>query len=292
MSDITTVSILDIGNDQLGEPEYADRSSPSLAELHADDSNPNREALFSIATDGSINRVTGLAWKPLSVDILNSTNQTLHFGSERGNIIDVVSGAFVSIPLVGDQFYSFQTAGPDNTGRSAYAIFYKLRRPMAGASSGGTAAANVTVVGPLDGAGGVKVGLDGALPAGANAIGSVSVSNFPAGFLAEGTSGGALAQNAQFNLIVDERGTPNWSTGQVVTSTVAGMLAIARSTRQRIVVRNLDAAISVWVGPTTVTSANGVILKAGESRTFYTQTLLQVIAASGTPTVEIDDYWT
>ena len=47
-------------------------------------------------------------------------------------------------------------------------------------SGGGGGGGNVTIVGPVDGSGNVLVDLATAVPAGANAIGSVSVSNFPA----------------------------------------------------------------------------------------------------------------
>ena len=98
-----------------------------------------------------------------------------------------------------------------------------------------------------------------------------------------------LSQDLNGNLRVKETGATTLATSQVATSGTAGTLAIARATRRSILVRNLDAAISVYVGPATVTTANGMLLKAGESCEFTFTGLLQVIAASGTPTVAIAD---
>lgn len=84
-------------------------------------------------------------------------------------------------------------------------------------------------------------------------------------------------------------GGTNLATGQITTSTAAGTLVVARATRQSVLVRNTDATISVYVGPATVTSSNGMLLKAGESCPFTFVGLLQVIAASGTPVVAFAD---
>lgn len=63
-----------------------------------------------------------------------------------------------------------------------------------------------------------------------------------------------------------------------ITSTGAAQTAfIARPTRRSALVRNTDAANSVWLGTATVTSANGFLLKAGETIPFTFTGLLQVI---------------
>lgn len=86
-------------------------------------------------------------------------------------------------------------------------------------------------------------------------------------------------------------GAANVANSQVTASTTAGTLVIARPTRVSCLVRNLDAAITVYIGKATVTAANGMPLKAGESVVISAVTLWQVIAASGTPTVAIlDEY--
>lgn len=84
-------------------------------------------------------------------------------------------------------------------------------------------------------------------------------------------------------------GAAHVATSQVATSGTAGTLAIARSTRVSLLVRNLDTSISVYIGPATVTSGSGMLLKPGESVVVTAITLWQVIAASGTPAVAIVD---
>ncbi len=84
-------------------------------------------------------------------------------------------------------------------------------------------------------------------------------------------------------------GAANLATGQVATSTTAATAVIARPTRTSVLIRNLDTTISVYVGPATVTSANGMLLKAGESCPFTFTGLIQVIAASGTPSIAYAD---
>jgi hypothetical protein len=84
-------------------------------------------------------------------------------------------------------------------------------------------------------------------------------------------------------------GAAHLASSQVTTSTVASTLAIARPTRTSVLFRNLDSAISVYIGPETVTANNGVLLKAGESVSFTNVGLIQVIAASGTPVVSVSD---
>ena len=88
---------------------------------------------------------------------------------------------------------------------------------------------------------------------------------------------------------VNSLAAANQATGQVATSTAAATFVVARPTRESVLLRNLDTTISVYVGVATVTSANGMLLKAGESIEVKTTALIQVIAASGTPTVAYYD---
>ncbi len=81
----------------------------------------------------------------------------------------------------------------------------------------------------------------------------------------------------------------NSENSRVAASPTAGTLAIARTTRKRLVVKNTDAAITIYVGSATVTAANGMPLLAGESIELRAQILYQVIAASGAPSVAIVD---
>lgn len=86
-------------------------------------------------------------------------------------------------------------------------------------------------------------------------------------------------------------GAAHEANSQVATSTTAGTLVIARPTRVSCLVRNIDTTITVYIGGATVTTANGMPLKPGESVVVTAQTLWQVIAASGTPAVAvIDEY--
>lgn len=86
-------------------------------------------------------------------------------------------------------------------------------------------------------------------------------------------------------------GAANIATGQAATSTVAATLVIARATRRYVTVKNLDTAITVYVGPATVTSGNGLPLAAGESVNIPWTGLVQVISASATPNVAYADFW-
>ena len=97
------------------------------------------------------------------------------------------------------------------------------------------------------------------------------------------------AQNTTITKAVP--GAQHVANSQVATSTTAGTLVVARPTRTSCLVRNLDASITVYIGKATVTSGNGMPIKAGESVVITGQGLWQVIAASGTPTVAvIDEY--
>lgn len=89
---------------------------------------------------------------------------------------------------------------------------------------------------------------------------------------------------------MDNAGTGQ-STGQVTVSNVASALVGARNTRRSVTVRNLDAAITVFIGPVGVTAETGFPLRAGESIAVDTTALIQVLAASGTPKVAFYDTW-
>lgn len=77
------------------------------------------------------------------------------------------------------------------------------------------------------------------------------------------------------------------TTGQNALSTSAEEVLAANANRRFAEVKNADASISVYIGDdNTVTSANGHLLKAGESLDFQQYTgAIWAIAASGTPTV-------
>lgn len=115
----------------------------------------------------------------------------------------------------------------------------------------------------------------------------------------ENLIGGDIVE-AQGIVIVDQNGVPvpssgadtgaaNLVIGRGNASTSAATLAIARPTRRSILIRNLDGNITIYVGPATVTSANGFPLLAGESSPFTWTGLIQIIAASGTPAYALAD---
>lgn len=87
-----------------------------------------------------------------------------------------------------------------------------------------------------------------------------------------------------------KRGAANIAVSQNALSTTAEVIAASRPTRVRVIVRNQDASISVYVGHSdAVTSSNGFLLKAEESVSFYTTAALYAIAASGTPSVSVTE---
>lgn len=86
---------------------------------------------------------------------------------------------------------------------------------------------------------------------------------------------------------VVEQGSTAIATAQVVVTTTAATLVAARDTRKRLIIRN-NASVDCWVGPPTVTTANGFRIEVGASLTLYTTALVQAIIASGTMTGDVD----
>lgn len=105
------------------------------------------------------------------------------------------------------------------------------------------------------------------------------------------TGSGAGATTVAVSTITAQPAAVNQSTGQVATSTTAATFVIARPTRRSVSLQNLDASINVFIGPATVTAANGYRLGPGQSVSVDTTLLIQVISASGTPTVAFYDVW-
>ncbi|MEO6604360.1 MAG: hypothetical protein ABIN55_01980 [Aeromicrobium sp.] len=86
---------------------------------------------------------------------------------------------------------------------------------------------------------------------------------------------------------VDEQGATAIATGQIVVTTTAATFVAARDTRKRLIIRN-NASTDCWIGPATVTTANGFRLEVGASITLYTTALVQSIIASGTMLGDVD----
>ena len=83
-------------------------------------------------------------------------------------------------------------------------------------------------------------------------------------------------------------GASNIATGQAAPTNSAATLVASRATRTRLTLVN-RGSVSVYVGPATVSTSNGVELKPGESMTFeMAGTTLQGITASGTGNIH---YW-
>lgn len=78
------------------------------------------------------------------------------------------------------------------------------------------------------------------------------------------------------------------TTSQVAPTTTAGTAVVARSTRRIVNIRNVGS-VDVYLGPATVTTANGYKLAAGEAKDFISAALIQAITASGTGAVHCAD---
>ena len=71
--------------------------------------------------------------------------------------------------------------------------------------------------------------------------------------------------------------------GQFATSTTSAEAVAYRAQRLRVIVKNADTAITMYIGEGTVTASNGLPLLAGESVALKTTAAVNAIAASGTP---------
>lgn len=78
-------------------------------------------------------------------------------------------------------------------------------------------------------------------------------------------------------IVVTPKGAANLASSQATSTGTAATLVAARATRRSVLIRNTDSANSVWVGPATVTTSNGFLIKAGESVPFTWVGLLQII---------------
>lgn len=91
------------------------------------------------------------------------------------------------------------------------------------------------------------------------------------------------------------RGIDFIEASQTAISTSATQVAAARLGRVRVVVRNLDTSITVYVGASGVTTGEGFPLyggtPAGESVALFTEAAVYAIAASGTPNIAVIEEW-
>lgn len=83
-------------------------------------------------------------------------------------------------------------------------------------------------------------------------------------------------------------GVANLAASQNALSTSSEVIAPARAGRKRVIVRNNDGSIVIYVGTTTAVSAlNGFAIGPGVREEFDYKGDLWAIAASGTPTISI-----
>lgn len=85
-----------------------------------------------------------------------------------------------------------------------------------------------------------------------------------------------------------DAGALNLVTAQV-TAGAAATLVGARATRKRVTITNTDPTNAAYIGPATVTSANGYKLAAGATVVLTSVGLIQCLAAAGTPLICVAD---
>lgn len=83
----------------------------------------------------------------------------------------------------------------------------------------------------------------------------------------------------------------NLNVNQVATSVTSAEAVAARGSRLKVTVKNIDTAITIYVGVGTVTSTNSLPLLAGESYTFETEAAINALAASSTPRLAFVEVW-
>jgi hypothetical protein len=89
---------------------------------------------------------------------------------------------------------------------------------------------------------------------------------------------------------VDEICSTAFATGQVAPTGTAGTLLAARETRKRVTFCN-RGTVDCYLGPATVTTANGILLKPGDSIDMFTTALIQAITSSGTGSIHYVEYY-
>lgn len=87
-------------------------------------------------------------------------------------------------------------------------------------------------------------------------------------------------------------GATNVSIVRATSTGTAATLIVARATRKGALIRNLDTANSVWIGPATVTTSNGFLIKAGEALPITWVGLVQIIDDTNHAAVTVlDEYY-
>lgn len=74
-------------------------------------------------------------------------------------------------------------------------------------------------------------------------------------------------------------------TGQNALSTTSEVAVAARPGRRRVIIKNIDSSITIYLAHTTATNANSMVLLAGESIALETEDAVHGLAASGTTSI-------
>ena len=85
---------------------------------------------------------------------------------------------------------------------------------------------------------------------------------------------------------VSEIGSTAIAVARITPTTSPATLVAARDTRKRLVITN-NSNTTVYVGPATVSTANGYPIGGGYTLTLYTTILVQCIIASGTASADV-----
>ena len=85
---------------------------------------------------------------------------------------------------------------------------------------------------------------------------------------------------------VSEIGSTAIAVARITPTTSPATLVAARDTRKRLVITN-NSNTTVYVGPATVSTANGYPIGVGYTLTLYTTILVQCIIATGTASADV-----
>ena|SRR5687767_2982174 len=87
-------------------------------------------------------------------------------------------------------------------------------------------------------------------------------------------------------------GAENLDIGQATAGAASGEIVAARATRRKVILKNVHASESCWVGIGTVTSSTGYLLKANDSVTIEATSVINGIrnASTDVPVSYIDVY--
>lgn len=89
---------------------------------------------------------------------------------------------------------------------------------------------------------------------------------------------------------VGEIGAQNIATGQASPDSTSSEMVASRETRKRLVLVN-HGAVDVYVGPSGVSTSDGLLLEAGASLTLYTTGAVHAVTDSGTGDVHyLEEY--